>query len=794
MSAENPDLPGSPRANRTNLRRSGDIPTTSIRTSGVSTARGLRTHGLDAGASISPADFLRGVRRRLPIALTLGLILGGIASVIAWSVLPSSKYTTGSLLSVSAAPQKIVFQTVDNNLGFGNEFATYQQTQETLIRSRFVLGAALRQPGISVLPSVLNQPDPIAWLAQDLRVSYTGEAMQIGMEGERPKDIVLLVNAVTDAYMNEVVNVEHDKRKERYDKLKVLHDDYQKRLQRQRDDLRKIAESAGSNDKETLAFKQQLSIEHLALAERTLAQIEDDIRHTRLDLAVLEGTSSPGVAPASGGSSPLASSAAAPPVASPSSFQYDQDTVIREYKAQIGKLNESLAHFSYLSRSKSDPSIRGARQKIEAIEGQIASRRAEIRKELLDAPQGESRPSIGAGNTVATPSGQPAGRGQVALARRLQFLDREKQEMADKIEELQKGARTFNKTTLNLESLQDEIHHMELAADKIGQEAESLRVELDAPSRIRLIEKAEVPMPVSSKKRIVGIVFSGLGSLGLVLCGFGLWDARMRRIDSVDKVITGLGIDVVGMLPSPRATRSATRSTALSKASSGPWEQYLMESIDVMRTILLHASRVESIRTLLVTSAVKGEGKTSLTCHLGVSLSRAQQRTLIIDCDLRRSSVHKVLDMPSAPGVCEFLRGEAPLASVIQSTPVSGLAVITAGRCDFAAIQTLARGRFQDLLDQVRDQYDFILIDSAPILPLADTLQVCQHVDAAVFSILRDTSRLPQVQAAYERIAKLGVRILGAAVAGTEPTDYGYSYNDSPDSAVAPAGRSSSNG
>jgi len=259
-----------------------------------------------------------------------------------------------------------------------------------------------------------------------------------------------------------------------------------------------------------------------------------------------------------------------------------------------------------------------------------------------------------------------------------------------------------------------------------------------------------------------------MGSFALVLLGFAWHDARAKRVTTSEVVTRGLGLNLVGVLPALPEGR---------RGSDGSWDHLMTESIDSARTYLLHASQVEQIRVLMVASALKGEGKTSLACHLGASLARARRRTLIIDCDLRSPAAHILFDLPVGPGVCEILRGEADAADVILPTAAPGVEVLPAGRCDQEALQALAEGRLGPVLERVRDAYDFVVVDSAPILPVADSLQVAQHVDAVLFSVLRDVSRLPKIYDAYSRLERLGVRLLGAVVAGTKAEDYeGYAY------------------
>jgi len=193
--------------------------------------------------------------------------------------------------------------------------------------------------------------------------------------------------------------------------------------------------------------------------------------------------------------------------------------------------------------------------------------------------------------------------------------------------------------------------------------------------------------------------------------------------------------------------------------------------------MLLHASRVNSTRAVMITSAMKGEGKTSLAAHLATSLARAGRKTLLIDCDLRRPRLHQLFDVARLPGLCELLRGEAEVNDVIRPTPADDLNMIPAGHCDGIALQAIAQDGFREILTLLKKRYDFIIIDSAPVLPVVDTMLLSQQVDAVLFSIMRDVSRVPHVHAAHERLASLGVKMLGAVVSAAERRDYMHMYD-----------------
>jgi len=205
--------------------------------------------------------------------------------------------------------------------------------------------------------------------------------------------------------------------------------------------------------------------------------------------------------------------------------------------------------------------------------------------------------------------------------------------------------------------------------------------------------------------------------------------------------------------------------------------------------MLRHAARAESHRVVMITSAVGSEGKTSLSSHLATSLARSGLRTLLIDADLRSPSIHRLFDLPLAPGLSELLRGEADLPGAIAATEVAELNVLTAGNCDRQTIRLLSQGSLGSIFSRLKEQFDFVIVDSSPVLAVADASIIAQQVDAVLFSIFSDVSRKSKVSSALQRLESLGVRILGAVVTASLDMGYGTYHSDAyyaslPDSAA----------
>jgi capsular exopolysaccharide synthesis family protein len=675
---------------------------------------------------------LRAFRRRWRLA-TFGGLLGALVTVafvhVVW---PQPKCTARVLLFVSARRPKEIFDTRESVA----EYKTYQQTQTTLITSRKVLRAALQRPGVAALALVKKQEDPIVWLGEKLKVDFPNgsEILTISLSSEYPKDSVKLVNAVADSYLNRIVEEEQNDRRARLKRLQELFNTYQKNLRDKRSVSRKLVEAGGSNDKQGLALRQQLASQQLSQLKQEVLQLQSELRRSEVTERVL--------------ASRVAQLTAPKPTRAEVDAAVDADAVVVDQAERLASLMNRRNAVLRSVRNPSDPSVLYLDREIAGVRATLEKRRAALRPVVAER--------LGRRERTGLENEHDQVRWQVEM------LKEQERTLLAQVATLEQEIKSFSIKSMDVHWLEDEITLAAEAAKTVGAEVQAMNVELQAPPRIRLIEKAETPAMTDPTRRVkvCGLAaFAALtGFAGLV----SLWEFYSRRIDSRDVVVQGLGMRLMGSLPALPPVRKQHAGEA--------WQRLVIESIDEVRTMLLHLARVESIRVLMVTSATKGEGKTSLSCHLATSLARASRATLLIDGDLRNPSVHQLLGEPRGPGLCELLRREAVLGDVIR--PVrAGLAVIPAGRCDDASIEALGSGGLSGHLERLRKGYDFVIIDAPPALLVTDTLVIGQQVDAALFSILGEVSRVPQVHAAHERLTALGVRILGAVVAGI-PTPY----------------------
>jgi succinoglycan biosynthesis transport protein ExoP len=253
-------------------------------------------------------------------------------------------------------------------------------------------------------------------------------------------------------------------------------------------------------------------------------------------------------------------------------------------------------------------------------------------------------------------------------------------------------------------------------------------------------------------------------------------EIRRGRISGIEEVAGNLNLRVIGSLP--YIPRSAINGSGRrSRARNNDWQRKLSDSIDSTRTMLLREADRETLKLVMITSALPSEGKTTLSSHLATSLVRAGRNVLLIDCDLRWPGIHSVFDIPLTPGLSEHLQGEADLDEVICPSSQKGLWILPAGEANEKVYQILAQGGIENIFQQAKQEFDFVIVDSSPILLVTDTLMIAQHADAVLFSIRRDVSQGTKVAAAMDRMERLGISVLGSVVIGLEKEEYGSAYS-----------------
>jgi len=196
-----------------------------------------------------------------------------------------------------------------------------------------------------------------------------------------------------------------------------------------------------------------------------------------------------------------------------------------------------------------------------------------------------------------------------------------------------------------------------------------------------------------------------------------------------------------------------------------------------VRTALYFSSLAKQHRVIQITSPHPGDGKTTLSTNLAVSMAQVGRRVLLVDCDFRRPQVHKVFNISGKVGLANVLTGEAQLADVIQAIDVNNLWILPAGTHPGNPSELLTLPVFEQFVRQIRDQYDFVIIDTPPLLAVSDPAVVAPRVDGVLMTLRVEKNGRPPVVQAREILTRLGVDVLGLVVNGlAQDRRYGYGY------------------
>ena len=683
-------------------------------------------------------DLLRALRRRWMTALALGGTLAAIAGVAVWYLM-TPKYTAFAYIRVLSVPPNILIQ---EDKGGGSSFQTYLRAQASQFKSRNVIQAALKRDEMRRLNLEADHTDPVLYIEEELKVDIQegSEFMTPKMACNDPTEATTIVKALTAAYMDEIVYAEQRARTARVAELDKAYNEALDSLKTKNANLNRLADSLHTTSNEQLTQMQLQVLENLHDAKQARNQTRAELFKAQALLDSHELSKS------------FMKENKLDDVQIDATLRVDPEAV--EIKKRLSDMNKVVQHYLTNARNpEKEPTYCSAVRRKADLEQDYAKRREEIKKELLarfDDKQIDRHDLI-----------------RVQLENTIKKMQEHLVTLDKDVKDLTAQSEKFPKNNTELAALRAEINRDQAVVDDLGRLREKLNVELRAPQRTSVYQEADLEKR-DLKKQIAATAAAPVAVFFLTCFGLAWVEYRQRRIHSAGEVARGLGIRVVGAIPNrPDLERCLVGADGDPELAGHP----VLDSVDAIRTLVLHQAQAAGTRVVMVTSAVEGEGKTTLASHLAGSLARAGRKTLLSDADLRQPAVHQLFEAPMQPGFSEVLLGEVEVADAVQATTIDGLSIVAAGQWDREVIQSLARGGMEGVFEKLREEFDFIIVDSHPVLAAADALQIGQHADAVLLSVLKQVSQMPRVYTACQRLAALDIRVLGAVVCGTDPEE-----------------------
>lgn len=289
-------------------------------------------------------------------------------------------------------------------------------------------------------------------------------------------------------------------------------------------------------------------------------------------------------------------------------------------------------------------------------------------------------------------------------------------------------------------------------------------------------------------------IASGIG-LGLALGLIGAIGREQldRSLKSPDETERELGLPFLGLLPllegndhdrHPYAAKSRRRKHVATPVDTTPPElsvharptSGLAEAARTVRTNVMFMSPDRPFRTLLVTSAAPGEGKTTVACCLAVAMSQAGKRVVLVDCDMRRPRIHRIFGLDNSVGVTTAILDHSTMDATIRPTSVPSLSVLTTGPIPPNPAELLHSDAFERLLTHLQNSFDAIILDSPPIAPVTDAAVLSRRVDGTILVVRAFVTRKDVARRAVRTLRDVGSNIVGTVLNAVNFENRAYGY------------------
>lgn len=305
-------------------------------------------------------------------------------------------------------------------------------------------------------------------------------------------------------------------------------------------------------------------------------------------------------------------------------------------------------------------------------------------------------------------------------------------------------------------------------------------------NNISVVDTADEPRKPSSPRLFLNLLVSLLGGLALgTVAAFAL-EQMDEAFGDPGEVERKLGLPLLGSVPKVDDER-APRDELLDRKSD------LVDAYLAISTNLGFTTEHGAPRSFSVTSTRPAEGKSTTALALATMLGRAGKRVIIVDGDMRSPSIHHLGNVGHERGLSNFLAGEETIEPLTFQMPDLGLTAMSAGPIPPNAAELLTGNRLSTLVDRLLEEYDHVVIDSPPVMGLADAPLIAARVEGVVYAVESHGIRANQVKTALGRLAAANVRIFGGVLTKFEARraaygygyEYGYSYGRAKDNATS---------
>jgi len=705
------------------------------------------------------------LRFKWTIVILFILVSAPIIAAIWTQIIP--QYQARAEVQVRPIIPRLVFRTDDN--GMIPLYDSFVNTQVSFIRSLTVLQRVLDQPAIQETQWYKNPPKslferlrgntipPMERLRDGLSVRPRPrtEIIDVSFTNPSAKDARLIVDAVLDQYIKYVGDKSDATADQLYRQLTEQYRTLDTEIQGREKICAELHKSLGTETPQELVSSKRIRLDGI---QASLSELRNRITIIEWEMKQ--------AAPRDGNDT-----LAAPMAGEEKQPKYYQDaewrTLDRDVRTMEHQMTTSLYAPNHPNRVRLTKDLEFAKESLR------------LREKQLDE-QWRDRPRMAVGMPLtATDANGPAYReGTIPVEYQLARAKQEETLLQAELQKQQAEFKTLFESAQLLDKENNTLRNKRDLFSVVRQRLDEKNVERNVPGSIGILMGAYSPTKPASDRRVVFTVMALFAGFGLGGGVAFLRASRNQAIYTAKDMPQPVQAPLLGHVPLVRIRKS------LGASLYDEMEQnrcLLTESIRVLRTALLSRLDGQGHATILVTSANEGTGKSSFTTMLGKSIAQAGKKVLIIDADIHKMTLSSRFELLDKPGLIESLSGKAVDGLPIFPTKTPGLDVMPCGKrgSDDVVFEEIANGAFKACIARLIKEcgYDIILLDSPPILPVADATILAGQVDGTIMVEREHVSHRTDVADALIRLGSAGGRLLGTVFVGSSGRrDYGYAY------------------
>lgn len=346
------------------------------------------------------------------------------------------------------------------------------------------------------------------------------------------------------------------------------------------------------------------------------------------------------------------------------------------------------------------------------------------------------------------------------------------EEIAKEYETQEQAGLDLNAKAADLARLKSDLARMEKASDTLDGRIKELTVaESAGVLNIDVLEPAHIQKSLTEPRagRTLGIGL--VAGLALGVLAALVRDHRNQAFRSSSEIKAMLGTSALYLLPRMRS-RAGRRARAVQLEPASE----VAEAYRILRTVVCQKLKDSGGKTLLVTSPESGDGKSTVASNLAIALAQAGHRTLLLDADLRNPALQRGLHVAGEKGLADVLAGRALLGDAIYATEIEGLQIVPSGAVPSNPAEILHKQEFTNMLQTVKEHYDYIVLDSPPALTVADAYIVAPQCDASLLVLRAGKSNRNTSYEACQSLISVGARIVGVVVNDVVSRQDRYGY------------------